>query len=57
MRIAQRSQKRTNVIDMSGSTFAAQLNASTKTFVNFLNQEAGDCVQATVASIWSAAFG
>ena len=37
-----KTQKRSNVIDMSGSTFAAQLNASTKTFVNFLNQEAGD---------------
>ena len=37
-----KTQKRTNVIDMSGSNFAAQLTASTKTFVNFLNQEAGD---------------
>lgn len=29
-------------MDVSGSTFAAQLNTATKTFVNFLNQEAGD---------------
>lgn len=37
-----RTQKKGNAIDMSGSTFAAQLNTATKTFVNFLNQEAGD---------------
>lgn len=37
-----KTQKKTNAIDMSGSTFAAQLNTATKTFVNFLNQEAGD---------------
>lgn len=37
-----KTHKRSNAIDMSGSTFAAQLTASTKTFVNFLNQEAGD---------------
>ena len=37
-----KTQKRTNVIDMSGSSFAAQLTANTKTFMNFLNQEAGD---------------
>lgn len=37
-----KTQKRSNVIDMSGSTFAAHLSAATNTFVSFLNQEAGD---------------
>jgi hypothetical protein len=36
-----KTQKR-GVTDLSGSNFAANLHASTNTFVNFLNQEADD---------------
>ena len=37
-----KTQKRSGATDLSGSTFAANLHASTNTFVNFLNQEADD---------------
>ena len=37
-----KTQKIKNVIDMSGSAFAAHLQASTNTFMNFLNQQAGE---------------
>jgi hypothetical protein len=37
-----KTQKIKNVIDMSGTAFAAHLQASTNTFMNFLNQQAGE---------------
>lgn len=37
-----KTQKRTVADDISGNAFAANLRASTNTFVNFLNQEADD---------------
>ncbi len=37
-----RTQKNRNVNDLSGSAFAAHLQASTSTFMNFLNQQAGE---------------
>ena len=37
-----KTQKIKNVTDMSGSAFAAHLQASTNTFMNFLNQQAGE---------------
>jgi len=36
-----RTQKKTTA-DLSGNNFAANLHATTNTFVNFLNQEADD---------------
>lgn len=37
-----KTQKIKNVVDMSGTAFAAHLQASTNTFMNFLNQQAGE---------------